>query len=316
MGMTALIGSVGGLGSALIGSSASKSASNAQVQLGQQALALQQQLGQQGINALLGMFNTAQGIAQPFAQNLTNLGQGALNVGYGVLGQGTNALNQGAGLIGQGAGIAGGAADTLKSLLTPGANMTATLSQIPGFQFAQDWGQQAVANEGTKLGLGGNTLTAGANYATGLAQQGYGNIVNALQGLMNGGTSLANLGVASGTALGNLGSNVLSTGQGLLGTAGNTVGSLISGATNAGSSAFGGLNQLGANVGGTLGNIGNSTAAGILGSANAMSNGLQNVTGSLGNAYLLNGLLNRGANGIYGQPDVNSSSVQYNNGNG
>ena len=38
---------------------------------------------------------------------------------------------------------------TLQSLLTPGANQTATLSQIPGFQFAQDWGQKAVQNLGT-----------------------------------------------------------------------------------------------------------------------------------------------------------------------
>ena len=34
----------------------------------------------------------------------------------------------------------------LSSLLTPGPNRTSTLSQIPGFQFAQDWGQKAVQN--------------------------------------------------------------------------------------------------------------------------------------------------------------------------
>src|SRR4051812_2191487 len=59
----------------------------------------------------------------------------------------------------------------LQSLITPGANMTDTLSRIPGFTFAQDWGQKAVRNQGTTMGLGGNVLTAGADYATGKAQQ-------------------------------------------------------------------------------------------------------------------------------------------------
>ena len=95
---------------------------------------------------------------------------------------------------------------TLQSLLTPGPNQTSTLSQIPGFQFAQDWGQKAVQNLGTTRGLGGNVLTAGANYATGLAQQGWGNIVNSLQGLVNTGSgaagALAGVGATTGGQIG------------------------------------------------------------------------------------------------------------------
>ena len=95
---------------------------------------------------------------------------------------------------------------TLQSLLTPGANQTATLNQIPGFTFAQDWGQKAVQNLGTTRGLGGNVLTAGANYATGLAQQGWGNIVNSLQGLVNTGSgaagALAGVGATTGGQIG------------------------------------------------------------------------------------------------------------------
>src|SRR6185312_15238073 len=120
---------------------------------------------------------------------IQNTGQSILN------NSAAPAFNTGYGLIGAGQGIANNAASTLQQLLTPGANMTATLSQIPGFQFAQDWGQQAARNQGTSMGLGGNTLTAGANYATGLAQQGYGNIVNALPGLLGGGINYTNSGI-------------------------------------------------------------------------------------------------------------------------
>lgn len=120
--------------------------------------------------------------------------------------------------------------DILKQLLTPGKNMTDTLSQIPGFQFAQDWGQKATQNIGTTTGLGGNTLAAGANFATGLAQQGYGNIVNSLTNLYNTGASSANAlsGVAStfGQSMGN------TTASGILGSA-NAIQGGIQGATNA-----------------------------------------------------------------------------------
>ena len=77
-------------------------------------------------------------------------------------------------IIQTGQGITQSALGPLTALLTPGPNMTQALSQLPGFQFAQDWGQKAVQNLGTTMGLGGNTLAAGAQYATGLAQQGFG----------------------------------------------------------------------------------------------------------------------------------------------
>src|SRR6202035_2344939 len=129
--ITGGIGALGSIGGALIGSSASQKASQQQVQLEQQALAMQQQ-----------MFGVAQGALSPYISN--------------------------------GADVGG----TLKSLLTPGPNQTQTLSQLPSFQFAQDWGQKATQNLGTTTGLGGNVLTAGAKYATGLAQQGFSSLVN------------------------------------------------------------------------------------------------------------------------------------------
>ena len=141
MPVGAAIGAIGGIGSALIGSSAAQSASSQQVAAQQAALAQQQRF-----------FNTAQSGLQPYINNGQQYGS------------------------------------VLSSLLTPGPNQTAALSQIPGYQFAQDWGQKAVQNMGTTTGLGGNTLTAGANYATGLAQQNFGNLINPLVSLYGTGS--------------------------------------------------------------------------------------------------------------------------------
>lgn len=137
-------------------------------------------------------------------------------------------------LISQGQGIANTALGPLTALLTPGANMSQVLSQMPGFQFAQTWGQNAVQNIGSTLGLGGNTLASGAQYATGLAQQGYGQIVNQLQTLLGsglnlesgaasalaGGSQSALSGIGNAQAAGTLGSaNALTSGVSGLGNA-------------------------------------------------------------------------------------------------
>ena len=134
-------------------------------------------------------------------------------------------------------GASPAAGNTLSSLLTPGANQTSVLSQIPGFKFAQDWGQKAVQNIGTTTGLGGNTLTAGANFATGEAQQGFGSIVNALQNLFGTGASAAG---ALGSTASNFGQQIGSTltgigqsqAQGTLGSANALAGGLTSGASS------------------------------------------------------------------------------------
>jgi hypothetical protein len=126
------------------------------------------------------------------------------------------------------------AGSVLTSLLTPGPNQTAALSQIPGFQFAQNWGQKAVQNLGTTTGLGGNTLTAGANYATGLAQQNFGQLVNPL-------LSLYGTGESAGAALGGVASNFGSTIGSTLGNIGNSMASGTLGSANALSGALGGV---------------------------------------------------------------------------
>lgn len=246
------LGLAGSIGGSLIGSNAATNASNAQMGLGQQALAQQTTLGQQGLATLLKMFQTAQTGIQP------------------VLDAGGNVLQQGQGVVNS-------ILPTLKSLLTPGPNMTSTLSQIPGFQFAQDWGQKAVQNLGTTTGLGGNVLKAGADYATGVAQQGFGGLVQQLQALLNSGSGL------------------ISTGAGTLASGANA---LAGAATGAGSSAFSGLNSLGSTIGNTLTGIGNSTASGILGSANALTSGLTGGANSITNSLLLSKLFNGAATGV------------------
>ena len=229
MGFSAIIGgslgALGSLGGAFLQSNAAKQASQAQVGFGEEALA-----------QLKAMFGTAMGAIQP------------------VIGAGQGILSQGQGIVGQALG-------PLAQLLTPGANMTTALSQMPGFKFAQDWGQQGVANQGTTTGLGGNVLAAGGKFATGLAQQGYGQIVSQLQ-------------------------NLLGTGAGLEGTGAST---MASGAQSISGAAQG----FGGQIAGTLGSIGQSTAAGILGPANALAGGFQSGASSIGNAFTLNALLSK-----------------------
>jgi hypothetical protein len=189
----------------------------------QKASSQQVALGQQALAQQQGMFNTAQGALSPYYT-----------------------------------GASPAAGNTLSSLLTPGANQTATLSQIPGFQFAQDWGQKAVQNIGTTTGLGGNTLTAGANFATGEAQQGFGSIVNALQNLYSTGAGAAgalgstasNFGQQIGSTLTGIGSSMAA---GTLGSANALSTGLTSGASSVGnalllSKLFGGSSASGTNA--------------------------------------------------------------------
>lgn len=166
-------------------------------------------------------------------------------------------------LITQGQGIAGSALPTLEKLLTPGPSQTATLSQLPGFQFAQQWGQTAAQNAGTAMGLGGNTLASAANYATGLAQQGFSTYAGLLQSLAQSGLNLEGsaaqaLAGGSQSALSSIGN---AQAAGTLGSA-NAITSGITGATGSiGNAAL--LYGLGNKL-----NLGGGTANGIYGPVN------------------------------------------------
>jgi len=169
-------------------------------------------------------------------------------------------------------------APTLQSLLTPGPNQNATLSQLPGFQFANTYGQIAAQNQGSTLGLGGNTLATGAQYATGLAQQNFSQYINPLLQTYQTGSGAA--GSLAGAA------------QGFSGQMGSTLGSIG-----------------GAQAAGTLGAT-NALAGGLTGGANSFG------TYSLFNSILGNNSANGVyGNGVgMGGNSPNLGYANYNNG--
>ncbi len=240
MGMTALIaggiGAAGSIGSALIGSNASQNASSQQVQAQMAALAQQKALFNQGLGVQSGYVGQAQSTLNPFI----SAGQGA--------------------------------AGTLSNLLTPGQSASA-LAQMPGFNFASQYGTMAATNSLAARGQGasaGPLATAVSQYNNGLASQQYFNTVGSLQNLTNTGANAA-------TSL-----------SGIFGNAGNA--------------ALGASTQQAGLQGNTLGNIGNAQAAGTLGSANALSGGLTGTSNALSNAALYNALGNQlggGSGGLY-----------------
>lgn len=121
---------------------------------------------------------------------------------------------------------------TLLKLLTPGADVSQVLSQMPGYQFAQQWGNWGATSAGTTRGLGGNVLTAAEQYAEGLANNTYGTTIGGLQNLVNTGSGAANA----------LSGNAVTTGA-------NVAGSIVGGAN-----AQAGANIAAANAVGGAGN--------------------------------------------------------------
>jgi hypothetical protein len=153
------------------------------------------------------------------------------------------------------------ATNTLNSLLTPGSNQTAALEQLPGFQFQSKWGTKSTQNALAAEGLGGST------------------------GPLSQAISNYNSGLAS-TDFSNFVSQLQNQqGAGLSAAAG------VGGATN----------SAGVQGGNALTSLGNAQAAGTLGSANALTNGLSSAGGSASNALILSQLLgNSGSSGIFG----------------
>ena len=171
---------------------------------------------------------------------------------------------------------------SLVKLTTPGANMNDTLSQMPGYQFSQTMGQKAVNNSLAARGLagpGGALARGSADYATGLAQNTWQNEVNALMGTYQAG--------ATGMQ------NYVNTGAG-------SAAALAGGAT-----------QTGGQIGQSLVGIGNAQAAGTLGSANAMS-GMVNNLSQYGQMANMMGSMYGGGGG--GNPGWSPSNAWYNNG--
>lgn len=214
-----------------------------------EATKAQEQASQNATNAQMSMFNTAQGELQPF-----------IDAGSGEISNLQSFINP------------SNASSPLASLLkltTPGADMTSTLEQTPGFQFANTYGQKAVRNALAARGLGGPggpLAKASAQYAEGLAGNTWQNVVNALTNTFN--TAVTPM------------QNLVNTGAGAAGT--------LTGAAT----------QTGGQIGSNMIGAGNAAAGADIASANAVGGIGNSVTSGL----LLNKLLGgNGANaGLYG----------------
>ncbi len=157
----------------------------------------------------------------------------------------------------------------LPDLTAPVRMNQSDLQQTPGYNFNLTQGLKATQNAAAARGLGtsGAALKGAANYATGLADSTYQNqFSNAVTNKQNAYNMLSN-------------------------------------ATSIGANAAGGLASNSATVGGNIANTitgaGNAQAAGTLGSANALGNGL------LQSAFYSNKILNGqngGNTGLYENP--------------
>lgn len=158
-------------------------------------------------------------------------------------------------------------------LVTPGASMSDTLSQTPGFDFSKTQGTRAALNALAARGLGGSpgAIAKGVGgYVSGLAGNTWDSVVkNLLSTFQTGGGMLQNLvnsGVTAGGALAGVGTNTANA------------------------------------VSGALTGAGNAQAAG----ANATGSAISGMGGSLTTAALLKQLTGGGGGSIYSNPGTNS----------
>lgn len=235
---------VGSVASAAISSSGAQSAANTQASADQNAT-----------QAQLSMFNTINGQEQPF-----------MNAGYGATTQ-------------------------LNSMLQPGGylnNQTAptfnssTVTNSPGYQFAQQQGLSQVANaEAPNVGaLSGPALKALTNFSSGTAAQYYNDYFNQANTVFNQGQAQQNNIFSRLSGIAGLGQNAASN----VGTAGTSLGTGAAQSTAA---------------------AGAASAAGTVGSANAISGGLT----SAGNYAALSGILSNNNTGS--APSNNLGTEQY-----
>lgn len=133
----------------------------------------------------------------------------------------------------------------MNRLLTGSPSQTrAAMEALPGYQFALGQGLKSVQNSAAARGLGvsGAALKGAATYATGLADQTYGNQVNRLlAGAQLGENAAAQTGQQGTTAAANAGQAYMGVGNALAGGAAGVGNSLMGGAYMYG--MFGGGNQ-------------------------------------------------------------------------
>jgi hypothetical protein len=213
-----------------------------------------------GLLSAIGQFFGGQQIAGAERQAQQTLQQ--------MLAQGTGAIQ---GYVPQAAGALGGyvqqgaaalqpfaqagqaALPTLQRLLTPGADMTRVLQQMPGFEFTRNMGIQtaldAMGGPGGS-GRGGNVLTGLEQFGTGLASRTYNTLVNQLQGF-------AGMGTTAGSALASLFGGAGQTASGIYTGAGQNIAQLTG--------------NLAAPIAGTITGAGQAQAQSLMGPLNTMA---------------------------------------------
>jgi hypothetical protein len=243
------------------------------------------------IAAQQGMFNTAQQNLSPFIQ----AGTGGISSLQQYLNNPNSTLQQAAGL--NNTSNPNSALSQLLALTTPGTQgsnnaQVQALENTPGFQFASQYGTMAADNSLAARGLagpGGSLAKAVSDYNNGLASTQWQNIVSALQGSLNSGTS--NLLNTYGTGAGAL--------QNLVNTGANAAGGLASNAVQTGQGIGSSLTGIGNAQAGAATSIGNSVGSAISGIGTNVSN--QNILSLLAGQGGLFGSSGGTGGSIYGQ---------------
>ncbi len=253
---------VGAAGSAIAGSEAAgatKDASNAAISQQQAALQQQSQLsapyrgfGESAIPTLQSLLGISTPSAAPGRPQGYDPSSGATIKPGGGIGQAipgnsaggafagmlssgnVGAPSQGMGPIG-GSGLPVGAGGTAGT--APGAaDPTATLRNMPGYQFAREQGLTAATNRASAMGMGlsGNTLEALTSYGTGLADQTYQQEVGNLENAVGVGQAAAAGQAANiGNAASNIGNTLMNQGNTLAGIDANTAAGITKSIGNA-----------------------------------------------------------------------------------
>lgn len=258
------VSAAAGLAGSAISSSGAKSAANTQANADTTAAGDQ-----------LSMFNTINGQEQPF-----------MNAGYGA----TTSLQQ---LLGISPGTSGtgslpngyltSAAPTQTPQSAPTFNAS-TVTNSPGYQFAQQQGLSQVANaEAPNVGaLSGPALKALTNFSSGTAAQYYNDYFNQANTAFNQGATAFNEGTTAFNEGQDQQQNIFSRLQEIAGIGQNA-------ASNTGTAGT----QLGTGAAQATAASGAASAAGTVGASNAISGGLANA----GNSYALNSILSNNSSG-------------------
>lgn len=191
-------------------------------------------------NAQTNAANMASANSRYFFDQSKNLLSPFINAGTGAISQLQDFISPTGGSTGN------NLLSSIIKLVSPGANMTDTLRQLPGYQFQEDQGTRAVMNRLAGRGLGGSpgAIAKGvSSFVTGLADSSWGDLVSKALSTFGAGTNALQ-------GLVNTGGNAASS---LSGTATSTAGSINNAITGAGNAQAANWNNIGSAVGG-LGN--------------------------------------------------------------